>query len=92
LRQRTSVESLNNLALVLEAQGQNESAERDYKLAISLAEKLPTTVGDIPVGRNGLLARTLENYAALLIKLKRPLEASKARARARELAGRHSEK
>ena len=52
------------------------AAERQYKLALALAEKLPDPAA---------LATTLRNYATLLRKLKRELEAKRAEARAKSL-------
>ena len=62
---------LNNLAMVLEGRGQ-DLAERQYKQAIAMAEKLPDP---------SMLAFTLHNYASLLRKLKREVEAKRVEAR-----------
>jgi tetratricopeptide (TPR) repeat protein len=84
LRQKEAVESLNNLALVLEGRSEDAAAERYYRQAVNLAGTLPEPPGE-SVGKHELLAKTLENYATLLRKLKRPLEAAKMEARARTI-------
>ncbi len=60
----------------LEGEGRNAAAERYYKQAVTLAERLPAT---------DMLAFTLHNYAALLHKLHRELEAKRAETRAKTL-------
>jgi hypothetical protein len=59
--------------MVLEGKGQDALADRHYRQAIAIAEKLPEPA---------LLAFTLHNYAALLRKMKREPEAKRAEARA----------
>ena len=60
------VASLNNLAQVLEGKGKDAAAERQYKQALTLADKLPDPK---------MLMFTLRNYASLLRKLKRDIDA-----------------
>jgi tetratricopeptide (TPR) repeat protein len=74
LRQTTMVAALNNLAMVLEGRSQDAAAERHYKQAIAMAEKLSDP---------SMLAFTLHNYASLLRKLKREVEAKRVEARAK---------
>ena len=76
LRQTTVVASLNNLAQVFEGQGRDTLAERQYKQALALAGKLPDTK---------MLTFTLRNYASLLRKLKREVEAKRLEARLKSL-------
>jgi tetratricopeptide (TPR) repeat protein len=87
LREKSAVLSLNNRALVLELTGEESSAEREYKLAIGIAEKIPALAGAESVGETALLKQTLESYAVLLRKLKRVAEAVKVEARAKSLGG-----
>jgi hypothetical protein len=85
LRERTTVASLNNLAMVLEGNNHNIAAERQWKLAITVGDKLPILPGDPPGKDAELMAKTLQNYAALLHKMKRDVEARKMEARAKAL-------
>jgi tetratricopeptide (TPR) repeat protein len=80
IREQAAAESLNNLGLVLSAQDKNRASEAAYRLAAHIAERMP------PGMRAAVLATTLENYSALLLKLKRTDEARRLRDRARALA------
>ncbi len=82
LREKTAIASLNNLAMVLEGEGHDAAAERQYRVAVYLADKMPA----IPGADTDLLAKTLQNYAELLRKLKRDAEAKRIEARAKALA------
>jgi hypothetical protein len=62
--------------MVLEGRGQDAAAERQYKQAISIAEKLPDSA---------MLSYTLHNYSSLLRKLKREVEAKRVESRAKGL-------
>jgi tetratricopeptide (TPR) repeat protein len=85
LRQKTTVQSWNNLALVLEARGDAPGAERLYQRAVTLAAQIPSLAGPANVGEGQLLAVTLRNYASLLRRLKRVPEAARMEARAKAL-------
>jgi tetratricopeptide (TPR) repeat protein len=85
LRQKATVESLNNLALVLDGKGDTAGAEKQYTRAISLAGSIPALPGAASVGEKELLAKTLDNYAQLLRKLQRNDEAAKVEARSKSL-------
>ena len=70
--------SLNNLALLYQSQGQYAEAESLYKRALAIREKaLGPDHPDV--------ARTLENYAALLRKAQRNTEAEEMEARAKSI-------
>jgi Flp pilus assembly protein TadD len=81
LRQKATVESMNNQALALDGKGDNAAAERLYRRAITLAERIPAIAGPANVDEAGALASTLRNYAILLHKLKRGADAGKIEAR-----------
>jgi tetratricopeptide (TPR) repeat protein len=85
LRERVTLASLNNLAMVLEGNNHDIAAERQWKLAVTVGDKLPILAGDPPGKDSELLAKTLQNYAALLRKMKREAEAKKMEARAKAL-------
>ena len=68
--------ALNNLAMDLEGTGRDTAAERYYKQAQSLAERLSD---------HTMLAFTLHNYAGLLHRLHREVEAKRAEVRAKAL-------
>jgi hypothetical protein len=70
---------------VLEGNDHNIAAERQWKLAVTVGDKLPILAGDPPGKDADLLAKTLQNYAALLHKMKRDAEARKMEARAKAL-------
>jgi tetratricopeptide (TPR) repeat protein len=76
LREKLVVSSSSNLAMTLEGQGQDAAAERQFKLALGIAE----SSGDAES-----LAKVLGNYAALLHKLKRETEAKRLEDKARAL-------
>ena len=73
LREKTTIASLNNLAMVLEGKDQDAAAERQYRMAMTLGDRIPA-VGDNDLS---VLVKTLQNYAALLRKLKKEAEAKK---------------
>ena len=77
IREWATVQSMNNMALVLSALEKNRAAEAQFKVAVRLAEDIPRTLA-LPV--------TLENYAELLRKLNREAEAGRVAARARQLS------
>jgi tetratricopeptide (TPR) repeat protein len=85
LREKATVQNLNNLALVLEGSGDTASAEKQYTTAVSIATKIPSLPADKSVGEKDLLAKTLDNYSTLLRKLKRDDEAAKVEARLKAL-------
>jgi tetratricopeptide (TPR) repeat protein len=69
---------LNNLALLYQAQGKYSEAEPLFKRALAIKEKA--------LGPEHLsVATTLENYAALLRKTNREVEAIKLEARAKAI-------
>jgi tetratricopeptide (TPR) repeat protein len=84
LREKTAIANLNNLAMVLEGKGQNIAAERQYKLAVTLADRMPAIPGS-SASDGGVLVKMLQNYAALLRKLKRDAEAKKIEERVKAL-------
>ena len=67
--------------MVMEGQGQDAAAERHYRLAASLADKMPV----IAEADNEIVAKMYQNYAALLRKMKRSDEAKKMETRAKGL-------
>jgi len=83
LRERLTVDSMNNLGLTLEAKGDNKAAETTYRQALSEVEWIPTLKGRANVSEDAALGATLKNYAMLLRKLKRDAEAAKLEARRR---------
>ena len=76
LRQTVTTASLNNLAMALEGKGEDVKAERYYKQAVAMGEKLADS---------SMLAFTLHNYAGLLHKMGREAESKRAEARAKSL-------
>jgi tetratricopeptide (TPR) repeat protein len=112
LRERDSVANLNNLALVLEAQGRFAEAEPYYKVALSVLEKpeppapkplaakskrgkgksgepaaAAKTASKLDAKQRELLRTTLDNYANLLLQLKRDAAAARLQLRVKELEG-----
>jgi len=85
IRQKSTVESLNNLALALEGKDENAAAERLYQRAVPMAEQITHLPGRANVGEVLLLIMTLKDYAGLLRKLDRTVEAAKIEARATKL-------
>ena len=81
----SGVVEAQKLAMVLEGNNHNVAAERQWKLALTIGDKLPINPGDPPNKDAALLAKTLQNYAQLLHKLKRDAEARKLEARAKAL-------
>ena len=75
--------ALNNLALLLFAQDRPDEAEPLYRRAIAIEEKV---LGP----RHPDLARSLDNYAALLREEGRDAEARPLEARARDIRTRHA--
>ncbi len=75
--------SLNNLALLYEAQGKYAEAEPLYGRALAILEK---TLG--PDHPN--VAQSLENYAALLREINRKTEAAELEARAKAIRTKHA--
>ncbi len=73
---------MNNLALAIEGKDDNAGAERVYLRAIPIAERIAHLSGRANVGEVGALTKTLRNYAALLRKTERTVEAAKLEARA----------
>jgi tetratricopeptide (TPR) repeat protein len=86
LREKVTVESLNNRAMALEEKGDHPAAERLYRQAIELADRIPVLKETANVGEAEILAVTLENYSALLRKLKRDAEAARVEARLKAIA------
>jgi tetratricopeptide (TPR) repeat protein len=84
LREKSAIASLNNLGMVLEGKGQNIASERQYKLAVTLADRVPTVPGS-SASDNAILVKMLQNYAALLRKLKRDAEAKRVEERVKAL-------
>jgi hypothetical protein len=84
------VASTNSLAALLAAQNRNSEAEQLYKTSISVldrhgfvtARRPSINPADPP---HPLLAETLDQYAALLKKMRKRSEAAKMEARARML-------
>ena len=77
--------SLNNLALLYDAQGKYAEAEPLYKRSLAIWEKaLGPEHPDVAQG--------LENYAALLRKTGRSAEASKMEARAKAIRAKRAER
>jgi hypothetical protein len=85
LRERTTVASLNNLAMVLEGNNHDIAADRQYRLAVTIGDKIPIIPGASPGKDAALLAKMLQNYADLLHKMKRDVEARRMEARAKAL-------
>lgn len=85
LREKATVQNLNNFALVLEGAGDSGGAEKQYTTAIAIAGKIPALPGDKSVGERDILAQTLDNYSSLLRKLNRGDEAAKVEARLKAL-------
>jgi tetratricopeptide (TPR) repeat protein len=85
LREKSTVENLNNFALVLEGAGDPVNAEKQYTMAITIASRIPSLPGEKSVGEKELLAKSLDNYSTLLRKLKRDDEAAKIEARLKAL-------
>jgi hypothetical protein len=77
--------SMNNLALSMEGKDENGSAERLYQRAIPIAEHISHLAGRANVGEVAALVKTLRNYARLLRKLDRAVDAAKVEARATAL-------
>jgi hypothetical protein len=73
------------MALVMEGAGDPANAEKQYKSAVTIAEKIPALPGDKSVGETDLLKKTLDNYSSLLRKLKRDPEADKLDARSKSV-------
>ncbi len=76
-------QSLNNLALLYDAQGKYADAEPLYKRALAIVEK---ALGP----EHPHVATSLENYAALLRKTGRGHEAAKMEARAKAIRAKHA--
>ncbi len=76
--------SLNNLALLYQAQGKYAQAEPLYQRALAIREK---ALGP----EHPKVATVLENYAALLHKLNRDAEADKMEARAQAIRAKHAQ-
>ena len=81
IKQKADVLAMNNLALTLEAKGDNAAAEALYRRALALAEHIPSFPAGANVGEADALKKTLTDYALLLRKLKRDGEAAKLEAR-----------
>ena len=77
--------SLNNLALAYSFQGKYAEAEPLFTRALNIWER--AFGPDHPT-----LAQGLENYAALLRKTNRPVEAAKMEARAKTIRAKHAAK
>jgi tetratricopeptide (TPR) repeat protein len=86
------VGSLNSLAAVLATRDRNAEAEAMYKTAIGVLDKNGFVASRKPAVNPAdppppLLAETLDQYAALLKKMRRKADAAKMEARARILHG-----
>ncbi len=77
-------QSLNNLALLYQAQGKYAEAEPHYKRSLAIKDKV---LGS----EHPSVATSLENYAALLRKTGRGTEATKMEARAKAIRAKHAE-
>ncbi len=75
--------SLNNLAVLYQAQGKYTEAEPLYKRALAITEK---ALGP----EHPTMATTLENYATLLLMTNREAEAVKIEARAEAIRAKHA--
>jgi hypothetical protein len=87
-----TVASLNSLAALLADRNRNAEAESLYKLSIALLDKKGFMTARKPVLSPNdppppELAETLDQYAALLKKMKKKADAAKMEARARVLHG-----
>jgi len=87
-----TVSSLNSLAALLALKNRNTEAESLYKLSIALLDKKGFVAARKPVLDRAdppppQLAETLDQYAALLKKMKKKSDAAKMEARARILHG-----
>ncbi len=76
--------SLNNLAVLYDAQGRYAEAEPLYKRALAILEK---ALGP----EHPYVAQGLENYAVLLRGTGRSAEADRLDARAKEIRAKHAE-
>jgi hypothetical protein len=84
--------SVNSLAALLADRDHNGEAESLYKVSISVLDKDGLVTARKPLIRVGdppspLLAETLDQYAALLKKMRKRTDAAKMEARARMLHG-----
>ncbi len=77
-------QSLNNLALLYEAQGKYAEAEPLYERSLAIWEKALRP-------EHPKVATGLENYARLLGKTGRGAEATKMEARAKVIRAKHAE-
>ncbi|HEV1286686.1 MAG TPA: tetratricopeptide repeat protein, partial [Bryobacteraceae bacterium] len=87
-----TVASLNSLAALLAERNHNAEAESLYKLSIALLDKQGFVTARKPVLNHAdpppaQLAETLDQYAALLKKMRKKADAAKMEARARILHG-----
>ena len=87
-----TVASLNSLAALLADRNRNAEAESLYKLSIALLDKHGFVTARRPVLNHAdppppQLAETLDQYAALLKKMRKKSDAAKMEARARILHG-----
>jgi tetratricopeptide (TPR) repeat protein len=87
-----TVSSLNSLAALLASRDRNAEAESLYKLSIVLLDKKGlVTARKVVLNPNDppptQLAETLDQYAALLKKMRKKADAAKMEARARVLHG-----
>jgi Tetratricopeptide repeat len=85
IREEQIIGSLDTLALLYETTNAASRAELFYKRAMLLGE---TGLG----GGHPEISNTMQNYAAMLRALKRPAEASRVEARAKEIKVKAQEK
>lgn len=85
LREKATVDNLNDLAMAMQGAGELPGAEKHFVTAITLAEKIPPLPGEKSVGEKDVLAKTLQNYSALLHEMKRDDDAAKVEARMKAL-------
>jgi hypothetical protein len=91
-RETDTVSSLNSLATTLAARERNTEAESLYKISIAILDKKGFVTARKPVINPNdppppQLAETLDQYTALLKKLRKKSDAAKMEARARILHG-----
>jgi hypothetical protein len=86
------VTSLNSLAALMASRERNAEAENFYKISITVLDKKGFVTSRRPsINPNdpppALLAETLDQYSALLKKMRKKADAAKIEARARILHG-----